>query len=103
MCPAAERTVDKHHRAAEKFGDSLEEPVGEETDCDGPWQTEQRDDDGDSPVFAVDAGDLECAAADEHDHDLAADHDGADGEVEVVPVHALEDVEFVVEASVVEH
>ena len=93
---------DDHQWPSSNLDNLLEPEVREETDEDRPRQGKRRQDDGNTPVLAVDALDGERATTDEHDHDLAGDHDNGDGDEEVVVLHTGEDVELVVEAAVVE-
>jgi len=91
-----------HQWPGSDLDDLLEPEIREETDEDRPRQAERGEDDGNTPVLAVDALNRERATANEHDHDLAGDHDDRDGDEEVVVLHTRENVELVVETAVVE-
>ena len=51
---------------------------------------------------SVDGSDAESLTSNKNDHDLTTDHDAVDPDEPKVAVDALEDIEFVVETSVVE-
>lgn len=76
--------------------------VGEEADQDGHGQRQCCEDDADGPLVSADLGDAEGLATDEDNGDLGADHDAVDADEEVVVLQAGEDVQFVVETTVVE-
>lgn len=97
-----EEVVGYDERPTDSLGDLGEERVGEESDGHGPRETEEGDDDADGPLHAVDGLDLERGAPDEDDGDLRAHHDEVDNDEEDVAVDALQDVELVVQAAVVE-
>ena len=74
--------------------------VGDETDEDGDREGESAEEDGVPPLRAAESGDVEGFAADEDDHDLAADHDDVYGDEKPISVDTFEDVEFVVQAAI---
>lgn len=74
--------------------------VRDEADQCAPGEGNGAEPDGETPFFAVQAGDLESFAADEDDQNLTAHHDEVDNHEDVVASYAFEDVEFVVQSAV---
>jgi hypothetical protein len=88
---------------SDNFGHSVEPLVGEETHKYSPGETGQRGDDGDGPLGAFQAArnDMEGTRANEDDQHLETNHEDVNEDEELVAVNALENVELVVQTSVV--
>lgn len=93
---------DLRYRNMHMRHDGLGPAVGKLADQRAPGDGDGTEPDRHAPFLAVQTSNLEGFPADEDDEDLAADHDGVDDPEEVVVRDALEDVEFVVEAAVVQ-
>ena len=101
QCPAG-RPVHKHNRSTNKLGHNLEPMIWEESDTDSPRQAECGDYDADSPLRTIQANNAESATTDKGDGDLTTHHDAVDNDEEEIAVQASEDVEAVIQSSVVE-
>ncbi len=82
--------------------DAMEGLVREESDEDGPWQAERGEDDTDGPLLAIDVSDAECTTTNEDDGDLCTNHDAVDANEEVVVLQTSENVELVIQTTIVE-
>jgi len=51
---------------------------------------------------SIDLGDLESSTTHKNDQDLATDHDAVDTNEEIITMDTFEDVEFVIQTTVVE-
>lgn len=99
---AAESTVDSANWAAEDVSDAVEPLIREDSDEDGPWQTESSEDDTDSPLNTINVGNAEGATTDEDDGNLCTNHDAIDTNKEEVTLKTSKDVELVVKTTIVE-
>lgn len=76
--------------------------IREETDEDCHWEREGSEDKADSPLYAINRCNAEGTATNKDDCYLGADHDTVDTDEEEIALKTFEDVEFVVETTVVE-
>lgn len=76
--------------------------IGNTPQDNSPWETEDSATNGDSPLDASKRFHAKRGAANEDYHDLTANHQAIDSHKPVVFVHSLENVEPVVETSIIE-
>lgn len=107
---AAGNDLEPFHHGSQNDGHSTDDsvehepelPVWNDAQDHSPWETAHRADQAHSPEDTGESSHAEGGTANVYDHDLAADHNEVDAQEPVVAEHALEDIEVVVEATVVE-
>lgn len=97
--------VDKHKRCANEASNGSKPFIREDSNENSPRKTEHGSDDGNTPLRSIKSirDNLESPRALEDDDDLETNHEEGDEDKELVALDALEDVELIVEAAVVEH
>jgi hypothetical protein len=94
-------TIRDDERLPEERCDDFEPRVWKETNTYTPWDAQDGDNDANCPLVAVDTYDAKCCGAVHCDENLCGDHDDIHRDEIVIFQNADEDVEFVVQASVV--
>lgn len=77
--------------------------IRNDTQDDRPWDATEGAYQANGPENATDLGHTEGRTANVYDHDLAANYDGGDAQKPVVLEHTFKDIEFVIEAAIIEH
>lgn len=99
---SASGPVNKNYWPTDEFRNALKPSIGEDPDEDRPWHTKDGNTKTNTPLPSVDPVDGESSASNERDGNLAANHDKVDHNEEVVALDTLENVELIVEPSVIE-
>jgi len=95
LLPLLDESRHGGHKLARPF-------IGEQTDECTPGQGDGSQADGKAPFLTIKPDNLEGAATEKDDEDLAADHDQVDANEPHIAGYALEDVGIAIETAVVE-
>ena len=81
---------------------SENELVWDKADHSSDRDRQETENDGVSPLCAIQSDNVESCASDEDNHDLATDHDTVDTHEKVIPSDAFKDVKLVIKSAVAE-
>lgn len=105
LCPSlTEESVNNNKWLANNTRNAREPGIREQPDHNSPRQTNHRGNNGNSPLRSVKTTrvDLESTRSDKDNGNLQSNHEDVDDDEELIAVDTFEDVELVVETTVVE-